>query len=131
MNRRTCFGPLDPAMGAAASSVFLSADSLAPDFPCPVGLNTIVTDQMLPTIRYLAGYGVDEVEGTEKPNRLQESSEKGSSSESRSAWWGPVGSRRRKSPSAGRVSEEGSERDRPPAATPPRSRELGHGNGNR
>lgn len=59
---------------------------------------------MLPTIRYLAGYGMDEVEGIEKPDRLQESSEKRNSSESRAAWWGRVGSRRRKSPSAGRVS---------------------------
>ena len=80
MNRRTSFGPLDPAMEAAASSVVLPADSLAPDFPCPVGLSAVVTDQMLPSIRYLAGYGVDEVEGIEKPDRLQESSEKRNSS---------------------------------------------------
>ena len=78
----------DSGLGGAASSVFLPADPLAPDSPCPAGLNTIVTDQMLPSIRYLAGYGVDEVEGIEKPDRLQESSEKRNSSESRSAWWG-------------------------------------------
>lgn len=107
MNRRTSFGPLDPAMGAAASSVFLPADSLAPDFPCPVGLSAVVTDQMLPSSRYLAGYGVDEVEGIEKPDRLQESSEKRNSAESHPAWWARVGSRRRKSPSAGRVSGKG------------------------
>ena len=98
MNRRTWFGLLDPAMGAAASSVFLPADSLAPDSPCPAGLNTIVTDQMLPTIRYLASYGVDEVEGIENDLGL---------------------------------ARPGMGRRCPPAATPPRSRGLGHGNGNR
>jgi len=36
-----------------------------------VGLNTIVTDQMLPTIRYMAGYSVDEVEGPENDLGLE------------------------------------------------------------